>query len=331
LRGRGKVTDLSVGATVDREEFLQVSVLQDSIERTTFIGKDGVGIAVDPVSGVAGTAWPLGTRSDPVDNMADAHQVAENNGFKNIYAMSSITVDENMTHGYTFYADNPQTVQITLDPLGDISTCKFQDAYVQGKLGPSGGNILWECIVGTVTNLNGFIYKSSIEGPMTVLDDTSINKCWVAPTAIASTVTIDFNNLDKAVYISQWEQGKIKVINMAAGSTVHMAGTGGVLIVDASCNASAEVANGGSIKLINNSSATPSSAGTVADQVWSNKIEGTFTSAEVLRIMSAALAGKASGLDSAAPVFRDINDTVDRITATTDSNGNRTAVTLVGS
>ena len=46
--------------------------------------------------------------------------------------------------------------------------------------------------------------------------------------------------------------------------------------------------------------------------------------------MASALAGKATGLPN-APVFRDINDTKDRITATTDNDGNRSVVTLDGS
>jgi hypothetical protein len=44
--------------------------------------------------------------------------------------------------------------------------------------------------------------------------------------------------------------------------------------------------------------------------------------------MLAALAGKASGLDTLTARFRDTNDSVDRIVATVDVNGNRTAVTL---
>lgn len=57
-------------------------------------------------------------------------------------------------------------------------------------------------------------------------------------------------------------------------------------------------------------------------------VESSYTVRQALRITLAALAGKASGLDSNSPVYRDINDTTNRITATTDTNGNRTAVTV---
>lgn len=57
-------------------------------------------------------------------------------------------------------------------------------------------------------------------------------------------------------------------------------------------------------------------------------VETSWTPRQALRIILAALAGKASGLDTTSVVFRNVADTKDRITATVDANGNRTAVTL---
>ena len=50
-----------------------------------------------------------------------------------------------------------------------------------------------------------------------------------------------------------------------------------------------------------------------------------------IRIFASALAGKVSGMATNAPIFRNITDMKARITATTDSSGNRSAVTLDGS
>lgn len=52
------------------------------------------------------------------------------------------------------------------------------------------------------------------------------------------------------------------------------------------------------------------------------------TYAQTVLLMAAALAGKASGMGTTTGVFRAIDDSKDRITATIDANGNRTAVTL---
>lgn len=49
-----------------------------------------------------------------------------------------------------------------------------------------------------------------------------------------------------------------------------------------------------------------------------------------MRIWNSAMAGLASGLNSNAPKYRDLNNTKNRISATTDSSGDRTVVTLDG-
>lgn len=65
----------------------------------------------------------------------------------------------------------------------------------------------------------------------------------------------------------------------------------------------------------------------VAD-ILSGTIEGSTTLVQSLRLMNAALGGKASGLDTTNPVYRDLADSKDRIDATCDASGNRSAVTL---
>lgn len=64
-----------------------------------------------------------------------------------------------------------------------------------------------------------------------------------------------------------------------------------------------------------------------AAAVMGSTIEGTFDLTESARLWNAALAGKASGLATTTATFRDLADTKDRITATVDADGNRTAVT----
>lgn len=58
----------------------------------------------------------------------------------------------------------------------------------------------------------------------------------------------------------------------------------------------------------------------------SNGVETGWTLRQVLRLISAVLVGKAS-VSSISAVFRDLNDTKDRVTATVDSVGSRSSVT----
>lgn len=56
-------------------------------------------------------------------------------------------------------------------------------------------------------------------------------------------------------------------------------------------------------------------------------VETGRTVRQALRLVLAALAGKVSGAGTSAITFRDTNDTKDRIVATVDATGNRTAIT----
>ncbi len=66
------------------------------------------------------------------------------------------------------------------------------------------------------------------------------------------------------------------------------------------------------------------------DAVHDEIVEGGLSLRQMMRLMLSALAGKSSGGGTASIAFRDNADSKPRITATTDANGNRTAITLDG-
>lgn len=68
-------------------------------------------------------------------------------------------------------------------------------------------------------------------------------------------------------------------------------------------------------------------AATIASTVVVEAVDGTTTLAESLRLSNAVLAGKVSGAGTGTETFRDLADTKDRVVATVDSSGNRTALT----
>jgi hypothetical protein len=56
--------------------------------------------------------------------------------------------------------------------------------------------------------------------------------------------------------------------------------------------------------------------------------DGSYDLQDMIRIMFAALAGKSAGGGTSTITFRDVADSKNRISATVDSNGNRTAISL---
>jgi hypothetical protein len=60
-----------------------------------------------------------------------------------------------------------------------------------------------------------------------------------------------------------------------------------------------------------------------ASNPWTEVIESGYTAAEILKLLAAVAQGNASGLESGSPVFKSIDGTKDRVTATYTS-GTRT-------
>jgi hypothetical protein len=68
-------------------------------------------------------------------------------------------------------------------------------------------------------------------------------------------------------------------------------------------------------------------AAEIADAVHDEAVDGAVTLRQSIRLNNSALGGKASGLGTSTATFRDLADSKDRIVATVDADGNRTAVT----
>ncbi len=64
------------------------------------------------------------------------------------------------------------------------------------------------------------------------------------------------------------------------------------------------------------------------DDVLDEVVEGTYTMRQMLKLFASALASKVSGAGTTTITFRDIGDSKDRIVATVDTSGNRSAITL---
>ncbi len=67
-------------------------------------------------------------------------------------------------------------------------------------------------------------------------------------------------------------------------------------------------------------------AADAVDEIIDEVVEGTTTLRQATRLTLSTLTGKSSGGGTATVVFRDIGDTKNRISATVDADGNRTAV-----
>ncbi len=87
-------------------------------------------------------------------------------------------------------------------------------------------------------------------------------------------------------------------------------------------------ATGDAMTLASGAVSATALASDAVDEILDEPVEGSLTLRQAVRIVLAALAGKASGGGTSTITFRDVADAKARITATVDGNGNRTAITL---
>lgn len=68
--------------------------------------------------------------------------------------------------------------------------------------------------------------------------------------------------------------------------------------------------------------------GAAVDAILDEVVEGSYTMRQLLRLFASSLASKLSGAATTTVTIRDISDTKNRIVATVDADGNRSAITL---
>lgn len=129
-----------------------------------------------------------------------------------------------------------------------------------------------------------------------------------------------FANLDNLPTVTPAAGTRVQIILSAAETTA--AAVGGEIWIRWVDAAGAEWCDGYAVIKVHTAE--------IADAVWDEVLEGTYTGRQLMRIVSAALAGKVSGGGTTTVAFRDIPDSTTRITATVDASGNRSAVTVDG-
>lgn len=141
--------------------------------------------------------------------------------------------------------------------------------------------------------------------------------------SVTAGVTVTTNN-DKTGY--GLSAAAVQAIWDALTAALTTAGSIGKLLVD---NINATISS----RLASASYTAPPTAAQNATELLDQAagVETNRTVRQALRLMLSALAGKLSGAATATVSIRDTNDSKDRIIATVDQDGNRSAVTLDGS
>lgn len=295
-------------------------------------------VSIDATNGQSGTAFPLGTPGNPVDNLADAQTIISTRTLPNRLSVAgALTIGaSDDLDGYDVRGIGAHgSTTITLTSGCSTDGTMFSDLDL---LGTAGGTInAVGCVLNGVSNLEGFMVDCGLLGTLTLVNTDAINDVVFVNchSGIPGTTTpiIDANSVaDLDLNIVSYHGG-IEIRNFTLSSMVSSINIDAGNIILASSNTDGTIVIRGVASMTDNSTGTTViDDGLVRDasaaDAWSYIIETGFTAEEMLRLISASAAGKLSGAGTTNIKIRDLSDTKDRIDATVDASGNRTVVTL---
>jgi len=174
----------------DRVNVNQVSVR--SANSAGLISSKGIraieyrgGVTIDVTTTSIGTKYPIGTLREPVDNLTDAIIIAEREGFKKIYVLESMTLDDGTDiSDYVIEGRSHVNTNIVIHDNAICDDITIKNCNVSGTL--DGGTHIVGCSVGSLNYVNGHIHGSGLYGTLILGGN---EKC-----VIADSYTIDQDN-----------------------------------------------------------------------------------------------------------------------------------------
>jgi hypothetical protein len=294
-------------------------------------------VYIDTVNGSAGTVFPKGTPSDPVDNFSDAKAIADfwNYSKYDLHGPMALSAAESIVSSqWHSHAISHSTITLvsgvnTLDAV-------FREAVISGVF--NGTVHLEDCWIGTSTGFWGTMDKCAFTGDITLdsacTSTLNIDYCR-SHVAGVSRPTLDLNGADIDVNIRGYIGG-LTFAGLTQARNVSIDVLSGTIEIDASCTAGTIVVRGTGAPIIDNSGAgcTVNTDGfhQYDGDLDGQFVEGIISTRGALRAILAAVGGKSDGFSDVVgdivAHYRDQADTKDRITVTVDEFGNRKAVTF---
>lgn len=207
---------------------------QEALEHSSFNGY----VAIDQVSGTAGTEFPAGTLQQPVDNITDAITIANERGFSTFKIIGDATFGASPSlDGWAFIGNNRAQTTITFSSAdtGDISV---RDSTFSG--GMNGAVYAENCSIGTVTGIGCTtnttdIRNCSFTGDITLRSDNNKSIHITNCASVKSTpVVLDANGTTGNIYIHNFFD-RLTIKNVTQNIDIHFSGAGSELIIDSSC------------------------------------------------------------------------------------------------
>ena len=269
------------------------------IEFSSFEG----GVWINESSSYAGTTFPIGTKIQPVNNLADAKLIAEYRGFNTIKVMQSVIVDSGLNYSdYVFEGDTHVHDSVDVSSAADVTNTVFRNLNITGTL--DGDNEIVESTVEDLQYVNGFIRDSGLIGDLTLAGGSiaHFNNCYMVDTNDHPIVDMGGSGQD---LIMPDYSGKVTIANLTGSNYVGIGLDAGRVILSGSVVSGiisvsgtgrlvdgngAEIMSGtwnGGVTIVNDLA----NASNMADAVWDESIADHLSAGSTGAKLNTASAG----------------------------------------
>jgi hypothetical protein len=195
-------------------------------------------ITLDVENGVAGTTYPIGTPTNPVNNLSDAKTIATARGFRTIAILSSLTISTGESVAECEIISENWLV-VTVETGADTTNTEFTKISLYGELSGT-WNVLNDCWAYNVTNFLGWMRGGSLESielaPYSDIDPFTLGSSYfdnIVPMYADTPTSLTMNTNTSVTITHSSEIHTIK--NMGAGSAITIGMIHGKVIIDSSC------------------------------------------------------------------------------------------------
>lgn len=137
-------------------------------------------VTIDSVNGVAGTAYPLGIETRPVNNAIDALTIATTNGLSKLNIVGYLTLSSGDYTAFNIGGSGHTMTSIIVDSLADVTDVAFTNCTLSGTLRDNVS--INNCFIGSIDNFNGQLDECMFDGYTAVVlsGDSYMNNCFQA-------------------------------------------------------------------------------------------------------------------------------------------------------
>lgn len=195
----------------------------------------------DSDNGLAGTLYPRGTPTDPVNNIVDARVIMGNLGFDRLHVEGDINITGGAGQQLTdmvILGNSPLHTEITSSYTGALfGKITAHNLEIKGTFLPSGNSNFDSCEIGNFTGFRGYMTHCRLGGNI-ILDSSydyiaSFNFC-SSHVPGNSSPTIDFNHSPCDGEFRHYAGGML-IKNFTQGKSISCDMVAGHVRVDASC------------------------------------------------------------------------------------------------